>query len=107
MSLKCSEQIGQVHNIDGTGLLFTFLILRVVAEQWDSAEMSKLKAGVAPSRVSISDPIVYANPRRRFNHEENEGRFFLVLSVDDDPINQMVIENLLVPEGFKVGVGNV
>ena len=26
-----------------------------------------------------------------------------VLSVDDDPINQLVIQNLLVPEGFKVG----
>ena len=87
-------------------LLLSFLFLRVVAEEWDSADMSKLRAGVAPSRVSISDPIVYADPRRRFNHEENEGKSFLVLSVDDDPINQMVIENLLVPEGFKVGVGN-
>ena len=94
-------------NVAATDFLFLFLFLRVVAEEWDSGDISKLKAGVAPSRVSISDPIVYANPRRRFNHEENEGRFFLVLSVDDDPINQMVIENLLVPEGFKVGVGNV
>lgn len=25
-----------------------------------------------------------------------------VLSVDDDPINQMVVENLLSPEGYKV-----
>jgi len=25
-----------------------------------------------------------------------------VLSVDDDPINQLVIQNLLVPEGFEV-----
>lgn len=26
----------------------------------------------------------------------------MVLSVDDDPINQMVVENLLSPEGYKV-----
>ncbi|GAX78845.1 hypothetical protein CEUSTIGMA_g6283.t1 [Chlamydomonas eustigma] len=26
----------------------------------------------------------------------------MVLSVDDDPINQMVVENLLVPDGYKV-----
>ena len=26
----------------------------------------------------------------------------LVLSVDDDPINQMVVENLLTPEGYEV-----
>ncbi len=26
----------------------------------------------------------------------------MVLSVDDDPINQMVVENLLTPEGYKV-----
>lgn len=27
----------------------------------------------------------------------------LVLSVDDDPVNQLVIQSLLVPEGYKVG----
>ena len=26
----------------------------------------------------------------------------MVLSVDDDPINQMVVESLLVPDGYKV-----
>lgn len=28
----------------------------------------------------------------------------VVLSVDDDPINQLVIQNLLVPEGFEVSL---
>ncbi|KAG2442020.1 hypothetical protein HYH02_009812 [Chlamydomonas schloesseri] len=35
-----------------------------------------------------------------FYRERNGG--CMVLSVDDDPINQLVVENLLLPEGFKV-----
>ena len=27
---------------------------------------------------------------------------YLILSVDDDPINQLVVDNLLTPQGFKV-----
>ena len=34
-------------------------------------------------------------------HRERNGGC-MVLSVDDDPINQLVVENLLLPEGFKV-----
>ena len=33
-------------------------------------------------------------------HDLNEG--YLVLSIDDDPINQMVVENLLSTEGYEI-----
>lgn len=36
----------------------------------------------------------------QFYHDNNDG--YLVLSVDDDPINQMVVENLLSTEGYQV-----
>ena len=38
--------------------------------------------------------------QHRFYHDTNDG--YLVLSVDDDPINQMVVENLLSTEGYQV-----
>ena len=41
---------------------------------------------------------------RSFHREVNPTN--LVLSVDDDMINQMVVENLLAPEGYKVGRGS-
>ena len=42
---------------------------------------------------------------RSFHREVNPTN--LVLSVDDDTINQMVVENLLVPEGYKVRPQNL
>ena len=35
-----------------------------------------------------------------FFHDLNDG--YLVLSIDDDPINQMVVENLLSTEGYNI-----
>ena len=40
--------------------------------------------------------------QHQFYHDTNDG--YLVLSVDDDPINQMVVENLLSTEGYKVRI---
>jgi hypothetical protein len=61
-----------------------------VEEEWDALSEAN-KSSQRPS----------ADVSRTFYHEKNQGQY-LVLSVDDDPINQMVVESLLGPEGFKV-----
>ncbi|GAX79209.1 hypothetical protein CEUSTIGMA_g6649.t1 [Chlamydomonas eustigma] len=48
-----------------------------------------------PSRSSIG-----FQSNKQFHREVHD--VCLVLSVDDDPINQMVVENLLIPDGYKV-----
>lgn len=48
----------------------------------------------------VQDILTTGPPERKL-HREMFGTC-MVLSVDDDPINQMVVENLLTPEGYTV-----
>jgi PleD family two-component response regulator len=57
----------------------------------------------APQRESA--PLGPA-PGRRSVHGRAKGPI-RVLSVDDDPVNQMVVQSLLEPQGFKVGAQRV
>ncbi len=67
-----------------------------------------------PSRVRTVTPPVLLNrrpllmrlhcalqPKKPFHREKHHS--CMVLSVDDDPINQMVVDNLLTPEHYTVG----
>ena len=49
--------------------------------------------------ITPISPLLQAS--RPFFHDKNPEKY-LVLSVDDDPVNQMVVDNLLSPEGFQL-----
>ncbi len=65
---------------------------------------SKAAATAAPAAAAAT-----ATPARRMVTGEDDlgsigdGHPVLVLSVDDDPVNQLVIQSWLAPKGYEVG----
>lgn len=72
--------------------------------QMAQANASNSSGGVGAQQGSL-------NPQQLLNalqmasnlKRRREGGRIRVLSVDDDPVNQLVIQNLLAPQGYEVG----